>query len=117
MSKNTIDKFEIGNLIRLRRQELGYTQEKLAEMLNVSPQQVQRYESARNRLNIENLQLLANALSVPVTYFFTNPGDQGCKKDEAELLCFYKKISDERTKNLVRKLACFAAEDFDHRKT
>ena len=60
---------DIGGLIKKRRKELGISQEGLAETLGVTYQQVQRYENGTNRLNVENIQLIAKALSVPVTLF------------------------------------------------
>ncbi|MBI3814870.1 MAG: helix-turn-helix transcriptional regulator, partial [Nitrospinae bacterium] len=61
---------EIGEKIKKRRRELGITQEKLSEMLNVTYQQVQRYENGTNQLNTEKLQIIAATLDVPVSYFF-----------------------------------------------
>jgi transcriptional regulator with XRE-family HTH domain len=61
---------EIGKSICRRRQELGLTQEALAELIEVSCQQLQRYEYGKNKLNIENLQRIAKALDVPTAYFF-----------------------------------------------
>src|SRR5574341_1903042 len=61
---------EIGSLIKKRRSELGISQEELAAALGVTYQQVQRYEGGQNKLNVENIQQVAGALSVPVSYFF-----------------------------------------------
>lgn len=60
----------IGEQIKKRRKELGISQEKLAEALNVSYQQVQRYENGMNMLNTDKLQMVANSLDVPVAYLF-----------------------------------------------
>jgi len=43
---------EMGEKIKFRRQEIGMSQERLAEILDVSYQQIQRYENGRNRLNV-----------------------------------------------------------------
>lgn len=63
---------EIGSRIKKRRTELRMSQEELAEMLKVSYQQVQRYENGMSTLNIEKLQVISEALSVPAAYFFSN---------------------------------------------
>ena len=63
---------EIGGRIKKRRIELGISQEKLADVLGVTYQQVQRYENGANRLNVENIQLIADILSVPVSHFFAS---------------------------------------------
>ncbi len=65
-----LSKREIGAAIRQRRRELMLSQEGLAVRLNVSYQQVQRYESGKTGISVENLQLIAHALAVPIWYFF-----------------------------------------------
>lgn len=63
----------IGAGIKARRKELGLSQEKLAEALDVSYQQVQRYENGTNLLSTDKLQIIAKVLEVPVGYFFKEP--------------------------------------------
>ena len=63
----------IGAGIKARRKELGLSQEKLAEALGVSYQQVQRYENGTNLLSTDKLQIIAKVLEVPVGYFFKEP--------------------------------------------
>ena len=46
---NPID-VHVGNRIRLRRTLLGYSQEKLASLLGLTFQQVQKYERGNNRV-------------------------------------------------------------------
>ncbi len=60
----------IGNQIRKRRKARGLTQTQLAEKLNVKYQQVQKFESATNRVSAAQLFILAMALNVPMYYFF-----------------------------------------------
>jgi CheY-like chemotaxis protein/transcriptional regulator with XRE-family HTH domain len=67
---------EIGAVIRRRRHELSWSLEKLGSMLNVSGQQIQRYESGENSLTVEKLQEIAHTLSVPICYFFFNGSSQ-----------------------------------------
>jgi transcriptional regulator with XRE-family HTH domain len=61
---------EIGRKIRLRRLEQNMSQTALAEKLNVTFQQVQKYEKGTNRVGAGRLHLIASELKVPVTYFF-----------------------------------------------
>ena len=63
-----IDK-AIGERIRARRTELGLTQEQLAAGLDVSYQQIQKYESGASRIVASRLVALATRLEAPVTYF------------------------------------------------
>lgn len=63
------DRF-IGRRVRQARRELGMTQEGLAESLNLTFQQVQKYESGRSRLSAGRLREVAVALGKPVGYFY-----------------------------------------------
>jgi transcriptional regulator with XRE-family HTH domain len=49
---------------------LGYSQEKLANALGLTFQQIQKYERGANRISASKLYELSRILSVPVTYFF-----------------------------------------------
>jgi DNA-binding transcriptional regulator YiaG len=61
----------VGARIRLRRMELAVTQEKLAEQIGVTFQQVQKYEKAANRVGASRLYSIAAALGVDPAYFLT----------------------------------------------
>lgn len=67
---------EIGQKIRIRRVEIGMSQERLAQHLGVSFQQIQKYEKGENRIGINRIDMLAAALHVPITFFFKRPNDQ-----------------------------------------
>lgn len=62
----------IGSRLRLRRTLLGISQDQLAEEMNVSFQQIQKYEKGINRIGAGRLWELAKLLSVPVNYFYEN---------------------------------------------
>ena len=66
---NAIDK-HVGNQLRLRRNLLNLSQEKLGEKIGVTFQQVQKYEKGLNRVGASRLQGLAEALEVQVAFFF-----------------------------------------------
>jgi transcriptional regulator with XRE-family HTH domain len=66
---NPID-VHVGARIRLRRTLLGISQEKLAEAMGLTFQQVQKYEKGTNRVSSSRLVDVANALDVEVPYFF-----------------------------------------------
>ncbi len=61
---------EIGERIKKLRKDIGISQERLAEILGVTYQQIQRYENGTNKLNVENIQIIAHALSAPISCFF-----------------------------------------------
>jgi transcriptional regulator with XRE-family HTH domain len=60
----------IGERLRLRRTELGLTQEQLAEALDVSYQQIQKYETGANRISASRIFEMARRLDVDMSYFF-----------------------------------------------
>jgi transcriptional regulator with XRE-family HTH domain len=66
---NPIDR-HVGLRIRLRRKELGISQEKLAEAIGLTFQQVQKYERAANRVSASKLWEVARALGATVGYFY-----------------------------------------------
>jgi transcriptional regulator with XRE-family HTH domain len=97
----------IGAAIRKRRRELALSQEQLAAMLNVTNQQVQRYESGKDRVSVERLQAVAFVLSVPIIYFFNQDGDEEfmqMTECERNLLSSYRKIQKQGSRELVAEL-------------
>ena len=66
---NPIDK-HVGARVRMRRLMVGMSQGKLGEALDVTFQQVQKYEKGANRIGASRLQQLARVLDVPPSYFF-----------------------------------------------
>ncbi len=73
---NPID-VHVGSRIRLRRNMLGMSQEKLGESLGITFQQIQKYEKGTNRVGASRLQAIASILDVPVSFFFEDaPGGQ-----------------------------------------
>jgi transcriptional regulator with XRE-family HTH domain len=60
----------VGLRIRLRRKEIGLSQEKLGEALGITFQQVQKYERGANRISASKLWETARALRVPVAHFY-----------------------------------------------
>lgn len=66
---NPIDK-QVGSRVRMRRMMLGISQSALGDTLNVTFQQIQKYERGTNRISASSLQQIANTLHVPVSFFF-----------------------------------------------
>ncbi len=60
----------IGKKIKFRRLELGLTQTKVAVAIQVTFQQIQKYEKGVNGVSSLRIMQLANYLKVPITYFF-----------------------------------------------
>jgi transcriptional regulator with XRE-family HTH domain len=60
----------VGQRVRLRRTTLGWSQERLAQALGLTFQQVQKYERGANRIGASRLFDLGRVLDVPVSFFF-----------------------------------------------
>jgi len=60
----------VGSRVRLRRMFIGMSQERLGEQMNLTFQQIQKYEKGTNRIGASRLFQLAEVLSVPVGFFF-----------------------------------------------
>ena len=106
----------IGARLRERRLSLGLTQQQLAELIGVTCQQAHKYEKGVNRIAAGRLSSIAQALGVPVGYFFdgltTTPGAVKASPQQRlmlELTRNFMAISDRRQQeaicNLARSLA------------
>ena len=72
---NAIDKF-VGQRVRMRRLMLNMSQEKLADAIGLTFQQVQKYEKGVNRIGGSRMQQIADVLQVSPGWFF---GDEKSK--------------------------------------
>jgi transcriptional regulator with XRE-family HTH domain len=66
---NYID-VHVGARIRMRRQLINMSQERLGELLGITFQQVQKYEKGSNRISASRLYYASKTLGVPVQFFF-----------------------------------------------
>ncbi len=60
----------VGSRVRMRRMMLGLSQERLADAIGLTFQQVQKYEKGTNRMGASRLQQIAHVLQVPAPFFF-----------------------------------------------
>ena len=79
----------LGAKLRMRRLALGLTQTKVAQAINVTFQQIQKYEKGTNGISSLRIMQLANFLKVPVVYFY-----EGFSSYEGEV------VGNERIENL-----------------
>lgn len=99
-----IDK-HVGGRLRQARTMRGFSQKQLAEKLDITFQQIQKYEKGKNRIASSKLFTLSHILQLPLTYFF-----EGLKKPEVtdfpfkmtlrnmKLLKKFETLSDEHQK-------------------
>ena len=65
----------LGSKLKLRRLALGLTQTKVAKAINVTFQQIQKYEKGTNGVSSNRLMQLSQFLKVPIIYFFEDYKD------------------------------------------
>ncbi len=84
---NPVD-LHVGARVRMRRKFLGMSQEGLAETIELTFQQVQKYERGSNRISASKLYEISKALKAPVAYFFEGYGEneavEGFSESESE---------------------------------
>jgi transcriptional regulator with XRE-family HTH domain len=105
----------LGERIRLRRAELGLTLEQLAEALDVSYQQIQKYETGANRISASRIFEMARKLDVDMSYFFEGlPLDErteqlplehgGRQRSAIELVRKFAQIDDPQIRTTIAGL-------------
>ncbi|MBX8782188.1 helix-turn-helix transcriptional regulator [Pseudochrobactrum algeriensis] len=129
---NPID-VHVGSRIRLRRNMLGLSQEKLGENLGITFQQIQKYEKGTNRVGASRLQAISSILSVPVAFFFEDAPEQagqqngGFAEDNettyvvdflqtnegVQLTRYFTKITDPKVRRKIIDLVKTLANDDD----
>jgi transcriptional regulator with XRE-family HTH domain len=118
----------VGRRMKMRRVLIKLSQEELGERLGITFQQVQKYEKGVNRLTAGRLYKLAEALRVPVDYFFadaprsemsilTGLGAEGAFNHDDDLsqatiklMRAFVRIKSERSRSNIAKLVHEIAE-------
>ncbi|SRR6266851_1917467 len=113
-SPDAVD-IQVGKLIRGRRLALGISQTALADELDVSFQQVQKYEQGSNRVGSGRLAKIADALGVEPSFFFPSNGHSNGEHPEVltlistlgatKLLRAFAEIKDADTRQAVIAIA------------
>jgi transcriptional regulator with XRE-family HTH domain len=111
MMKHPVD-VHVGKRVRHRRWMVGMTQQQLAEKVGIKFQQIQKYETGMNRVSASRLWDIADALAVPVSFFFEGlderdqsaqadlPGDIMIDKEALELIRSYYAIPETQRRRL-----------------
>ncbi|WP_291200306.1 helix-turn-helix domain-containing protein [Hyphomonas sp.] len=123
----------VGQRIRWRRRELKLTQERLGELLELTFQQVQKYEKGVNRVSAGRLYEIAGVLGVPINYFFEgaeefleaehaefaeddeDPHPPVMTPETLELISAFQKIEDLSLRKSLLNTVRAAASAFDQR--
>lgn len=122
--KHPVD-VHVGKRVRHRRWMVGMTQQQLAGKVGIKFQQIQKYETGMNRISASRLWDIAEALNVPVSFFFEGideevdvlemgkdgvPGDILADKEALELIRSYYQIPEAQRRRLF-DLARAISED------
>ena len=97
----------VGTKIRLTRAARGVSQQQLSEMLNISFQQLQKYERGINRISASRLWEISQALGVKTAYFFDGAEEGDVQEIEdmstrtIELATRLNQISNEAVRNQI----------------
>lgn len=125
-SPNSIDE-HIGQRMQLRRVMMGLSQKDLAKICGVTFQQIQKYESAGNRISASRLFELSAALETPVSFFFAglpghieraprngqlpkthiadqNAADPLAKNESLQLINLYWKLPTDAQREIIMKM-------------
>ena len=74
----------LGKKLRMRRLSLGLTQTKVAQAINVTFQQIQKYEKGTNGVSSSRLLQLSQFLKVPIVYFYEDYKGYKDEKDKTD---------------------------------
>jgi transcriptional regulator with XRE-family HTH domain len=99
--KHPVD-VHVGKRVRHRRWMVGMTQQQLAEKVGIKFQQIQKYETGMNRVSASRLWDIAEALDVPVSFFFEGLEDAGSGKRTAGSVVPGDILADKEALELVR---------------
>lgn len=123
---NSIDE-HIGQRMQLRRVMMGMSQKDLAKLCGVTFQQIQKYETAGNRISASRLFELSAALETPVSFFFAGlpghiereprnghlpknrlrdnrPTDPLAHNETLQLINMYWKLSTDEQREIIMKM-------------
>ena len=132
MANHPVD-VHVGSRLRMRRTLLGLSQQKLGEKLNLTFQQIQKYERGANRIGASRLFELSRILDVKPAYFFEEMPESGTadgaglaepaedfkhdflgKRETLELVRAYYKIDNlEVRKRVFDVIKALATDDDD----
>lgn len=85
---------DIGMRIRQFRHDAGLSQEKLAELVGVTPQQIQKYEAAKTRISTDKIQRIASALQIHAADFFSERNHLTLNAPETIFIKKLRKVRD-----------------------
>jgi transcriptional regulator with XRE-family HTH domain len=101
---NDID-LHLGRRLRRRRRLLGLTQQQLASAVGIRFQQIQKYECGANRISAARLWQLAEALEIPIGYFYDGINEAQARKEREPIVADARSgevMARKETMDLIR---------------
>jgi transcriptional regulator with XRE-family HTH domain len=93
----------VGGRLRLRRTLIGMSQEQLAAALNITFQQVQKYERGTNRISASRLYQASRTLGVPVAWFFEEMTEQTAAASATAAVVAGERAASDPDRRLLRR--------------
>ena len=103
---------EIGARVKLARKLMGWSQQQLGDVSDISFQQIQKYERGQNRISASRLVQIAKALNKPIFYFY---GDENIAVGMDEQLM--KPLKNLSPQDAARLLATLDEADVKQRRS
>ena len=104
----------VGQKLREARRLQCISQEKLASMIGVSFQQVQKYENGSNRIGASRLWDISTNLKIPVSFFFegmeNSPAEGQLSRQTVRLAHQLESISNQKVRNRILQLISACSE-------
>ena len=110
----------LGNKLKLRRLALGLTQTKVAKAINVTFQQIQKYEKGTNGVSSIRLLQLSNYLKVAINYFFEDYSEYLINLDKSKqghininynfIVKLYSELNDDQKLKFAKNLKALNLE-------
>ena len=104
----------VAKRLRMRREMLGLSQVGLADLCEISPQQIHKYETGSSKLNSARLIQLSQVLAVRVGWFFGEDDAHGEEANEfvemlservhLEVLLTLSKVQSPQRKELIARV-------------
>lgn len=102
---------EIGIRIRRLRRDAGLSQSQLAELIGVTFQQVQKYESGKNRISAAKLREISRMLGCSVLDLLESITPLAMNETEGHILTYWRSLPSDEHRQFIHKLMGWLKSD------
>lgn len=109
---DTAFNIEVGRRLRAARLSLGWSQTQLARLLGLTFQQVQKYETGRNRLPASRIPIIKSALPFEISDLITTTqaDDAANEPHVAEIASLMRSLAPNKIELLLQYARCLTRE-------